>query len=114
MRSLRRFYASRRKFKNLCIHIYRNVKVFHVKRSVSLDEYITAAVDTAQFDRIDGGRTIYAEIPGFRGVWAEGSNRQEVVKQLRQVLRGWIELQLERGNVLPSIDGAKLEEFTFA
>ena len=92
----------------------RRAKVFHVKQTMSLNEYITAAVATARFEKIDAGQTIYAEIPQFKGVWAQGSTRQEVVKELRQVLRGWIELQLERGNEVPSINGAKLEEFTFA
>ena len=85
-----------------------------MKRSISLDEYVTAAIAIAKFEKMEGGRTIYAEVPGFRGVWSQGSTRQEVIEELRQVLRGWIELQLERGCELPSINGAKLEELTFA
>lgn len=85
-----------------------------MKRTLSLDEYIIAAVARAVFEKINGGQTIYAEIPGFKGVWAQASTRQEAIKELRQVLRGWIELQLERGYEVPPVDGAKLEEFTFA
>lgn len=85
-----------------------------MKRSMSLEEYIAAAIVKARFETMEGGRTIYAEIPGFKGVWSQGSTRQEVLHELRQVLRGWIELQSERGGELPTIDGAKLEELTFA
>jgi predicted RNase H-like HicB family nuclease len=85
-----------------------------VRRSISLEDYIRAVVATARFERIDAGQTIYAEIPGFRGVWAQGSTQQQVLQELRQSLKGWIELQLERGNEVPSINGAKLEDLTFA
>ena len=80
-----------------------------VRSFKSLDEYINAAVSTARFEKIDAGSKIYAEIPDFRGVWAQGSTRQEVVGELRKVLTGWIELQLERGYELPVVKGARLE-----
>ena len=85
-----------------------------MKRTLSLEEYIAAAISMAVFEKIEDGKVIYAEIPGFKGVWSRGSNRQDVVKELRQVLKGWIELQLERGYQLPAIKGARLEELTFA
>ena len=81
---------------------------------MSLEDYIRAVVATARFEKIDAGQTLYAEIPGFRGVWAQGSTQQQVLQELRQSLKGWIELQLERGNEVPPINGAKLEDLTFA
>jgi predicted RNase H-like HicB family nuclease len=86
----------------------------NVRTFKSLDEYINAAVTTARFERIEAGQKIYAELPGFRGVWAQGRTRQEVVKELREVLSGWIELQLERGSELPPVKGAKFDALTFA
>ena len=85
-----------------------------MKTFKNLDEYITAALSTARFERIESGRKVYADLPGFRGVWAEGRTRQEAAKELRDVLNGWIELQLERGSELPSVKGAKLDALTFA
>jgi predicted RNase H-like HicB family nuclease len=80
----------------------------------NLDEYIDAAVSTARFERIESGQKFYAEVPGFRGVWAEGPTRQEAARELREVLNGWIELQLERGYELPLVQGRKFEALTFA
>jgi predicted RNase H-like HicB family nuclease len=85
-----------------------------VKTYKSLDDYIDAALATARFERIDGGQKIYAEIPACRGVWAQGRTRPEVKEELRQVLKGWIELQIERGFDLPSIKGVVFKELTFA
>jgi predicted RNase H-like HicB family nuclease len=85
-----------------------------MKSFKALDDYIEAALATARFERIESGKKVYAEIPGFRGVWACGSSRQEVKKELRQVLNGWIELQIERGGQLPPVKGATFEELTAA
>jgi predicted RNase H-like HicB family nuclease len=93
------------------MHIAWRVKVLPVKPFGTIDEYVTAAVAAAVIEKIDGGRTIYADIPGFRGIWAQGSNLQQARKELRQALAGWIELQLERGYELPPIDG-KLKDPT--
>ena len=73
----------------------------------TLEDYIEAAVVAARFERIEGGRKVYVEIPGFRGVWADGDTRQEAREQLREVLKGWIELQLEQGHSLPSVKGVR-------
>lgn len=85
-----------------------------MKRLKTLDDYVSAAVATARFETIENGQKIYAEIPACRGVWAQGRTRQEVIKELREVLTGWVELQLERRQELPSINGMKFEELTFA
>lgn len=85
-----------------------------MKSFKTLDEYIDAALATARFERIESGQTVYAEIPAFRGVWAKGRTRQEVKRELRDILRGWIELQVERGCDLPSIKGVTFKELAFA
>lgn len=85
-----------------------------MKRFNKLDDYIDAALTTARFEKIDRGQIIYAEIPAFRGVWARGQTRQQVKEELRNVLKGWIELEIERGSELPSVKGATFTELTFA
>ena len=85
-----------------------------VKRFKTLEDYIEAAVGSARFERIEGGSKVYAEIPGFRGVWAEGHSRQEARQELREVLKGWIELQAERGHSLPLVKGIRPAEVALA
>ena len=85
-----------------------------MKSFSNLQEYIDAAVSTARFEKIEGGQKIYAQLPAFKGVWAQGRTRREVEKDLREVLSGWIQLQVERGYELPSIKGATPKELTFA
>ncbi len=99
---------------NLCVRTAQCVRVFDVKRFKTLEDYVSAAVGTARFEKIENGQKIYAEIPAFRGVWAQGRTREEVMNELREVLNGWVELQLERGRELPSVNGMTFEELTLA
>ena len=73
----------------------------------NLADYIEAALETARFEKIEDGTRVYAEIPAFRGVWADGRTRKEAKEQLRQVLKGWIELQIERSQPLPALNGLR-------
>jgi predicted RNase H-like HicB family nuclease len=111
---LRRLHAYSQEVLKLCLHIAQWAKVFDVKSFSSLQEYIDAAVSTARFEKIEGGQKIYAQLPAFKGVWAQGRTRREVEKELREALSGWIQLQVERGYELPSIKGATPKELTFA
>ena len=85
-----------------------------VKSFRNLEEYIEAALATARFEKIEGGKKIYAEIPAFRGAWADGDTQRQVASELRQVLKGWIELQLERGQTLPAVKGIMPPEMSVA
>src|SRR6266496_4656078 len=53
-----------------------------------IDAYIEAAISNARYEPIENGKTVYAEIPGFPGVWASGSTREESGAELRKVLEG--------------------------
>jgi predicted RNase H-like HicB family nuclease len=79
-----------------------------------LDDYIEAALKTARFEKIDKGTRVYAGLPQFRGAWADGKTRDEAAKTLRQVLKGWIELQLERGQPLPRLKGVQTPQLASA
>jgi predicted RNase H-like HicB family nuclease len=85
-----------------------------VKSFKILDEYIEAALQSARYEKIEEGTKVYAELPAFRGVWADGTTRAAVKDELRQVLRGWIELQLERGQKLPTLKGVPPPQLSFA
>jgi predicted RNase H-like HicB family nuclease len=85
-----------------------------VKSFRNLEEYIEAALATARFEKIEGGKKVYAEIPAFRGAWADGGTQRQAVAELREVLKGWIDLQLERGQMLPAVKGVKPPELSMA
>ena len=85
-----------------------------MKSFKTLKEYLNAAIAKARFERIEKGARVYAEIPGFKGVWAEGENHDQVKRELIQVLKGWIQLELERGRSLPEVNGMRPKETTFA
>ena len=79
-----------------------------------LDDYINAALRTAKYAKIDKGTRIYAELRDFPGAWADGKTRDDATKTLRQVLKGWIELQLERGQPLPRLKGVQTPQLESA
>jgi predicted RNase H-like HicB family nuclease len=79
-----------------------------------LEDYIDAALRTARFEKIDSGTKVYAELRDFPGAWADGKTREEATKTLRQVLKGWIELQLERGQPLPRLKGVQTPQLASA
>ncbi len=79
-----------------------------------LDDYIDAALKTARYEKIDNGTRVYAELRDFPGAWADGETRNEVSKKLRQVLKGWIELQLERAQPLPRLKGVQTPQLASA
>ncbi len=54
-----------------------------MKSFKNLAAYIEAALETARFEKIEQGTRVYAEIPAFRGVWADGRTRKEAGEQLR-------------------------------
>ena len=79
-----------------------------------LDHYIEAALKTARCERIESGTRVYMELPDFPGAWADGNTRDEANTSLRQVLRGWIELQLERGHPLPKLKRVQTPQLSLA
>ena len=79
-----------------------------------LDDYIDAALRTARYEKIDNGTRVYAELRGFPGAWADGKTRDEATKTLRQVLEGWVELPLKRGQPLPRLRGVQTPQLESA
>ncbi len=85
-----------------------------MKTFTDLEDYIEAAIANARYEAIDNGKTVYADIPGFSGVWASGLSREEATAELKKVLQGWIELQTERDQPLPAIQGIRPPHVSFA
>ena len=71
-------------------------------------EYCQKALEKAEYKKLEDG-TWFAEIPGFKGVWANGNSVEESRNELISVLEEWIVLKLRDGDPIPEIDGFKVE-----
>jgi predicted RNase H-like HicB family nuclease len=60
-------------------------------------EYIDKAMQHARYEQIEDG-TYFGRIPGFKGVCANEPTRQECREELREVLEGWILLNIADHN----------------
>jgi predicted RNase H-like HicB family nuclease len=74
-----------------------------------MTEYIEMAMQNAGFETLEDG-TIYAEIPGFQGVWAEGETIPEVREELREVLQEWVEFRLLKDLSIPRVGGIDVKQ----
>ncbi len=72
-----------------------------------LTKYIDAAMHHAKYELIEDG-TIYAEIPGFDGLWANADTVKECRDELQDVLEGWLLLKIADHDPLPIVDGITL------
>jgi len=71
-------------------------------------EYCQKAIEKAQYKKLDDG-TWFAEIPGFKGVWANSETVEGCRKELITVLEEWLILKLRDKDQVPEVDGMKLE-----
>lgn len=73
-----------------------------------LTAYIQAAMAQAQYELLEDG-TFYGEIPRCPGVYANAPMLAMCLKELQEVLEGWIVLGLHLGHPLPEIEGISLD-----
>ena len=71
-------------------------------------EYCRKAIQKAEYRKLDDG-TWFADIPGFRGIWANGGTIEECRKELIDVLEEWLVFKLRDNDPIPIIDGLKIE-----
>lgn len=74
---------------------------FCARMFAMLQEYISTYLKKATYERIDGGKRVYAEIKAPKGVWATGKNREECRRNLASALEGWIIFRLHRNLPVP-------------
>ena len=67
--------------------------------------YIYSAMAQATYEILEDGEGIYAEIPGFQGVWGHGATFDECRAELLSVLEDWIAIRLKDGLDLPALPG---------
>jgi predicted RNase H-like HicB family nuclease len=63
----------------------------------------------AHCEILEDDGTLYGEIPGSEGVWANAATLEECREELEEVLEGWIVLSLSKNLPLPTIDGISPE-----
>jgi predicted RNase H-like HicB family nuclease len=67
-----------------------------------LTAYISAAMARARYRIIDDG-TYFGEIPGLRGVWANGKTLEACREELQEVLEDWLVVKLRDGDPIPRL-----------
>ncbi|GCA77689.1 hypothetical protein MiTe_04545 [Microcystis aeruginosa NIES-2520] len=72
-----------------------------------LTKYLKQAMELATYEVLEDG-TFYGEIPGFEGVYANGTTLESTKEQLQEVLEGWLILGLRLQHQLPIVDGINL------
>lgn len=76
--------------------------------TVIVDEYLDKAIDRASFEKLSDG-TWYAEIEGFKGLWASGYDQDACRRTLREVLVDWLSQKLrDADRDIPELDGINL------
>jgi predicted RNase H-like HicB family nuclease len=73
-----------------------------------LTNYIRNAMKRAKYEILPDDGTIYGEIPGFDGVYANADNLETCRDELEEVLGEWILLRTYKNLVLPVLDGIDL------
>jgi predicted RNase H-like HicB family nuclease len=53
-------------------------------------EYLNAAIERANYEKIEDEEPYYGEIPGVQGVWATGKSLEECRRNLIQTLEDWV------------------------
>ena len=70
-------------------------------------QYLDKAMQHAQIEQIeqieDG--SYFGSIPGFQGIWSNAATEDASRQELREVLEGWILLQIADHTPLPTVDG---------
>jgi predicted RNase H-like HicB family nuclease len=73
-----------------------------------LFDYVQKAIERAKYKQLED-RSWYAEIPGFRGVWAQGKSVEACRKELWSVLEEWLILKLRDNEPIPRVSGVSLK-----
>lgn len=62
----------------------------------------------AKYEILPDDGSIYGEIPGFEGVYANADNLEDCREELEDVLGEWILLRVYKNLSLPIVDGIDL------
>jgi predicted RNase H-like HicB family nuclease len=71
-------------------------------------EYCQKVIEKAEYKKLEDG-TWFAEIEGFKGVWANGQSVEECRKELITVLEEWIVFKLRDKDYILEVGGIGIE-----
>jgi predicted RNase H-like HicB family nuclease len=74
-----------------------------------LIEYLESALRKAHYELLDAEEGFCGEIPGFRGVYAQGPTLEECREELASTLEDWLLFRISRRLPIPEVDGITLE-----
>lgn len=81
----------------------------YYNRPRMMTEYVHMAMAGATTEELEDG-TVYAELPGFRGVWADRETAHEALEELREVLQEWVEFRLLWDLEIPKVGGIDVKQ----
>jgi predicted RNase H-like HicB family nuclease len=73
-----------------------------------LMDYLRAAMAAAHYELLGDGEGFYGEIPGFDGVFADGTTLEGCRDELASTLEDWILFRVSRNLPVPEIAGLDL------
>lgn len=65
-----------------------------------INDFIFSSLGKAKYKLLDDG-TFFGEIPGLRGVWANGKTLEICRRELAEVLESWLLLKIQAGERIP-------------
>jgi predicted RNase H-like HicB family nuclease len=72
-------------------------------------EYLAKAAEKADYEKMENGH-FFATIPGFQGLWAEGTSVESARRELLDALESWLLLGIRFGDELPVVGGINLNK----
>jgi len=73
-----------------------------------ISEYVKKALEKAKYKILDD-HTWFAEIPGFKGVWANGKTIEACRHELQEVLEEWIILKIRDHESIPDLGRIRIK-----
>ncbi len=73
-----------------------------------LAEYISKAIEKAEYKKVEEDNAWFASVPGFEGAWGHGSTIEECRKDLMEVVEEWLLIKIQNHEDLPRVKGIEL------
>jgi predicted RNase H-like HicB family nuclease len=87
--------------------------MIHCLSMATYPEYVSAAMDTAEYAHMDDGEW-FASIPSLNGIWGTGATIEQARADLLESLHDWIDVHTKIGDHrLPDIDGIRINTSSF-
>ena len=74
----------------------------------TLQTYLQAAMDHAEFETLPEQEGVFGRIPGLDGLWANGPTMAQCRDELESALEDWVLVGLRLGHRMPEVGGVSL------